>query len=146
MRLISCRTDAGETLGVVVGERWLPASEVVGAGPATIADLLAGGDRALAALREGTDDARVGERGRPLADADLLAPLPRPGKIVAIGRNYRDHTTEQGVEPPPAPLIFAKWPSAVVGHGAEVSWDPGLSQQVVLSPESLLPPGLGWTM
>ena len=130
MRLISCRTDAAEILGVVVGERWLPASEVVGGGPSTMAELLAGGDRTLAALREATDGARLDERGRPLADADLLAPVPRPGKIVAIGRNYRDHTTEEGVEPPPAPLIFAKWPSAIVGHGAAVSWDPALSRQV----------------
>ena len=37
---------------------------------------------------------------------------PRPGKVVAIGRNYRDHAAEEGVDPPPAPLIFAKWPSA----------------------------------
>jgi 2-keto-4-pentenoate hydratase/2-oxohepta-3-ene-1,7-dioic acid hydratase in catechol pathway len=130
VRLISCRTDTGEMLGVVVGERWLPASEVVGGGPSTMADLLAGGDRSLVALRDGSDDARIAERGRPLAEADLLAPVARPGKIVAIGRNYRDHTTEEGVEPPPAPLIFAKWPSAVVGHGAEVCWDPGLSRQV----------------
>jgi 2-keto-4-pentenoate hydratase/2-oxohepta-3-ene-1,7-dioic acid hydratase in catechol pathway len=130
VRLISCRTDAAEILGVVVGERWLPASEVVGGGPSTMAELLAGGDRTLAALREATDGARLDERGRPLADADLLAPVPRPGKIVAIGRNYRDHTTEEGVEPPPAPLIFAKWPSAIVGHGAPVSWDPALSRQV----------------
>ena len=130
MRLISCRTDTGEMLGVVVGERWLPASQVVGGGPSTMADLLAGGDRTLAALRDGSDTARIAERGRPLAETDLLAPVARPGKIVAIGRNYRDHTTEEGVEPPPAPLIFAKWPSAVVGHGAEVCWDPGLSRQV----------------
>ena len=130
MRLVSCRSDTGETLGVVVGERWLPASEIVGGGPFTMADLLAGGVRTLAALRDGSDAARIAERGRPLVDADLLAPVPRPGKIVAIGRNYRDHTTEEGVEPPPAPLIFAKWPSAVVGHGADVSWDPDLSRQV----------------
>jgi 2-keto-4-pentenoate hydratase/2-oxohepta-3-ene-1,7-dioic acid hydratase in catechol pathway len=130
VRLVSCRSDTGETLGVVVGERWLPASEIVGGGPFTMADLLAGGVRTLAALRDASDAARIAERGRPLVGADLLAPVPRPGKIVAIGRNYRDHTTEEGVEPPPAPLIFAKWPSAVVGHGAEVSWDPALSRQV----------------
>ena len=130
MRLISCRTDTGETLGVVVGERWLPASMVVGGGPSTMSGLLAGGDRTLAALRDGTDAARIPERGRPIADADLLAPVPRPGKIVAIGRNYREHATEEGVEPPLAPLIFAKWPSSIVGHGIEVTWDPDLSRQV----------------
>jgi 2-keto-4-pentenoate hydratase/2-oxohepta-3-ene-1,7-dioic acid hydratase in catechol pathway len=63
-------------------------------------------------------------------DSDLLAPVPRPGKVVAIGRNYREHAEEEGVEPPAAPLIFSKWSSSVVGPGAEIRWDPGLTAQV----------------
>jgi 2-keto-4-pentenoate hydratase/2-oxohepta-3-ene-1,7-dioic acid hydratase in catechol pathway len=128
--LISARTTAGETLGVLVGDRWLPATEVLDGGPTTMADLVAGGPRALASLRAGIAGSSIADRGRQLADTDLLAPLPRPGKIVAIGRNYREHAVEEGVEPPPAPLIFAKWPSSVVGHGAEVRWDPRLTGQV----------------
>jgi 2-keto-4-pentenoate hydratase/2-oxohepta-3-ene-1,7-dioic acid hydratase in catechol pathway len=65
-----------------------------------------------------------------LAETTLLAPVPRPGKVVAIGRNYREHADEEGVEPPPAPLVFSKWPSSVVGHGAEIRWDPALTSQV----------------
>jgi 2-keto-4-pentenoate hydratase/2-oxohepta-3-ene-1,7-dioic acid hydratase in catechol pathway len=130
VRLISARTSSGETLGVVVGDRWLPATEVLDGGPATMVDLIAGGSRAVASLREGIGGSSISDRGRPLAEADLLAPLPRPGKIVAIGRNYREHAVEEGVEPPPAPLIFAKWPSSVVGHGADVCWDPALTGQV----------------
>jgi 2-keto-4-pentenoate hydratase/2-oxohepta-3-ene-1,7-dioic acid hydratase in catechol pathway len=130
VRLISSRTDSGATLGVVVGDRWLPASHVIDGGPRTMADLVAGGTTSLVVLRDGVDGAGIPERGHRLGDADLLAPVPRPGKIVAIGRNYREHATEEGVEPPAAPLIFAKWPSSVVGHGAEVCWDPDLSQQV----------------
>ena len=56
--------------------------------------------------------------------------MPRPGKVVAIGRNYRDHAAESGAEPPPAPLIFAKFPTSVVGPGADVRWDPALTSQV----------------
>jgi 2-keto-4-pentenoate hydratase/2-oxohepta-3-ene-1,7-dioic acid hydratase in catechol pathway len=130
VRLISCRTDTGETLAVVAGDRWLPAATVVEGGPATMANLIAGGPETLAALRHGVEAAGIAEHGRSLAEADLLAPVPRPGKIVAIGRNYREHAAEEGVDPPPAPLIFAKWPSAVVGHGEEVRWDPGLTAQV----------------
>jgi 2-keto-4-pentenoate hydratase/2-oxohepta-3-ene-1,7-dioic acid hydratase in catechol pathway len=44
----------------------------------------------------------------------LRAPL-RPGKIVAIGLNYRDHIRETGMDAPAAPLIFAKFPSCVAG-------------------------------
>ena len=120
MRLITCRTDSGETLAVVEAERWLPAAEVLAGGPRTIGELIAGGPSSLDALRDSIPSAAIERRGRALADADLLAPVPRPGKIVAIGRNYREHATEEGVEPPPAPLIFAKWPTAVEiakGHG-----------------------------
>jgi 2-keto-4-pentenoate hydratase/2-oxohepta-3-ene-1,7-dioic acid hydratase in catechol pathway len=130
VRLISCRTAAGETLGVVVGDRWLPASEMIADGPATMGELIAGGPETLARLRDSIAGAAIEDRGRALASADLLAPVPRPGKIVAIGRNYREHTAEEGVEPPAAPLIFAKWPSSVVGPGADVTWDPALSAQV----------------
>ena len=82
-------------------------------------DLLAGGSETLAALH-GVDTQRITSEGHRVADADLLAPVPQPGKIVAIGRNYREHTSEEGVEPPAAPLIFAKWPSSLIGHRAEV--------------------------
>jgi 2-keto-4-pentenoate hydratase/2-oxohepta-3-ene-1,7-dioic acid hydratase in catechol pathway len=130
VRLISCRTAAGETLAVVVNDRWLAATDVLAGGPATMAELIAAGPAAVDALRDRIAAASIVERGHPLADAKLLAPLPRPGKIVAIGRNYREHAAEEGVEPPPAPLIFAKWPTSVVGPGAEVRWDPGLSAKV----------------
>ena len=130
MRLISCRTVAGETVAVVAGDRWLPVSTVVDGGPRTMGELIASGPAGLAALRRGVTAASIAQQGNPLAEAELLAPVPRPGKVVAIGRNYREHAAEEGVDPPPAPLVFAKWPSSVVGSGAEVRWDPELTGQV----------------
>jgi 2-keto-4-pentenoate hydratase/2-oxohepta-3-ene-1,7-dioic acid hydratase in catechol pathway len=130
VRLLSCRSDSGEILGIAEAECWLPAATVLASGPRTIADLLAGGPDGLAALKTAAADARIAETGRPIADAELLAPVPRPGKVVAIGRNYREHAEEEGVEPPAAPLIFSKWSSSVVGHGTEIRWDPGLTRQV----------------
>ena len=54
----------------------------------------------------------------PLADVRLLPPVPRPGKIIAIGLNYRDHSIESGaVEPPKSPIIFAKFPTSISGPG-----------------------------
>jgi 2-keto-4-pentenoate hydratase/2-oxohepta-3-ene-1,7-dioic acid hydratase in catechol pathway len=44
----------------------------------------------------------------------------RPGKIVCVGLNYRDHAEEQGLALPALPLLFAKWPSAVIGHGEAI--------------------------
>jgi 2,4-didehydro-3-deoxy-L-rhamnonate hydrolase len=130
VRLLTCRTEAGETLGVTIGERWLPAGELVLGGPATMAELLAAGPEAQDTLADAANAANIAGSGRSLADVALLAPLPRPGKILAIGRNYREHAAEEGVEPPPAPLIFSKWPSSVIGPGADIRWDPALTQQV----------------
>jgi 5-carboxymethyl-2-hydroxymuconate isomerase len=132
VRLITCRTETGETLGVEADGHWLPAAELMVDGPGTIADLLAGGPAALAGLRSaaaaGAD--RIATGGRSTAETDVLAPVPRPGKVVAIGRNYREHVAEEKAEPPPAPLVFAKFPSAVIGPGAEIRWDPALTGQV----------------
>ena len=50
--------------------------------------------------------------------ADL--PFERPGKIVCVGLNYSDHAEESGMEPPPRPLVFAKWPSSLIGPGEAI--------------------------
>ena len=129
MRLISVRSSAGERVGVAVEDRWAPIEDLLRDGPRTILDLLEDAHVALPALGAALAGADVA-RWRSISSAELLAPVPRPGKVVAIGRNYREHAAEEGVDPPTAPLIFAKWPSSVIGHGAEIRWDPGLTGQV----------------
>ena len=47
-------------------------------------------------------------------------PFARPSKILCVGLNYRDHASESKMELPQAPLLFAKWPNALVGHGAPI--------------------------
>ena len=59
----------------------------------------------------------------------LLAPIPNPGKIIAIGLNYRDHAEEQNVPLPKSPLIFAKFPSSLIGPDDEIRL-PEISQKV----------------
>jgi 2,4-didehydro-3-deoxy-L-rhamnonate hydrolase len=53
-----------------------------------------------------------------------VLPIERPGKIVCVGLNYRDHAEEQGVELPSAPLLFAKWPNALIGPGEPIVIPP----------------------
>ena len=130
MRLCSYRDGLGERLGVVSEDRVLSASDLLSAGPRTIGELLAGDDRALGALGGAIDVDRIARYGRPLSEIELLAPVPRPGKIVAIGRNYPEHAAEEGATPPVAPLIFAKLPTSVIGHGDEIRWDPAMTSQV----------------
>jgi 2-keto-4-pentenoate hydratase/2-oxohepta-3-ene-1,7-dioic acid hydratase in catechol pathway len=130
MRLCSYADDRErECLAVVADECALPAAAIVANGPRTMAELFAGGPGALDRLR-GADPDRIRREGAPLGELRLLAPVPRPGKVVAIGRNYRDHAAESGSEPPPAPLIFAKFPTSVVGHGAEIRWNTAVTTQV----------------
>ena len=48
----------------------------------------------------------------------------RPGKIVCVGRNYRDHARELGNEVPKEPLLFLKPPSSVIDDGGEIVLPP----------------------
>ena len=63
-----------------------------------------------------------------LRDIRLCAPVPRPGKVVAIGRNYADHAAETGVKPFEQPRVIAKLPSSVVGPGAAVERPEGVAK------------------
>ena len=49
-------------------------------------------------------------------EARLLHPSV-PRKLIGIGLNYRDHAEESQLDIPEVPVLFAKWPSAMVGHG-----------------------------
>lgn len=50
----------------------------------------------------------------------LGAPMTRPGKIICIGLNYRNHAKEAGMEIPSEPIIFMKAPNTVVGPNDDV--------------------------
>ena len=52
-------------------------------------------------------------------DVQLLHPVV-PRKIIAIGLNYRDHAEESNLEIPAVPVVFAKFPSALIGHGEAI--------------------------
>ncbi len=63
------------------------------------------------------------------ASVRLCAPVPRPGKIVGVARNYRDHAAERGGEVPEEPVLFLKAPSCVIGPEDEIRL-PAASRQV----------------
>jgi len=56
----------------------------------------------------------------PLANVELVAPVPRPGKVVCVGRNYAEHAAETGSDVPTEPQLFAKWANTVIGPGVPV--------------------------
>jgi len=67
--------------------------------------------------------ARDGERV-PMSRVRLLAPVPRPGAIVCVGLNYRDHAAESGQPLPTEPILFAKFANSVIGPGAPIVVPP----------------------
>jgi 2-keto-4-pentenoate hydratase/2-oxohepta-3-ene-1,7-dioic acid hydratase in catechol pathway len=56
-------------------------------------------------------------------------PIERPGKIVCVGLNYRDHATESKLDLPERPLLFAKWQTSLIGPGEDIVL-PELSDEV----------------
>jgi 2-keto-4-pentenoate hydratase/2-oxohepta-3-ene-1,7-dioic acid hydratase in catechol pathway len=137
VKLVSYRTPsafAGEPgraarLGIVEGSQVIPCSALGRGLPGTMAELLHGGPQLLvaleAALRADSEPETI-----ELAQVELLAPVPRPGKIVAAGVNYTSHGAEQSKTPLDHPVLFAKLPSSVIGPGAEIRWSPALTQAV----------------
>jgi 2-keto-4-pentenoate hydratase/2-oxohepta-3-ene-1,7-dioic acid hydratase in catechol pathway len=51
----------------------------------------------------------------PISEVKLKAPYRNPQKIICIGQNYLDHCREQNVPPPPNPILFAKYATAIIG-------------------------------
>jgi 2-keto-4-pentenoate hydratase/2-oxohepta-3-ene-1,7-dioic acid hydratase in catechol pathway len=118
MRLGTARADGGSLPVLVAGDRLEPLAVPAGTG---LADLIAAGPDAI--------EAAVGGHGAALEGAELEAPL-RPAKIICIGLNYLDHIRESNAEPPKEPLIFAKFPTAVIGPGEPIPVDGELTKRV----------------
>ena len=117
MRLVTFKNGAESAqIGVVVGE------EVLGIETEErdmVAFLSAGPSALLAAEKVNRGNIKPSNR-YPLSEATLLAPIPQPGKIIAVGLNYRDHAIETKLEIPTTPVIFAKFPTSITGPNAAV--------------------------
>lgn len=58
------------------------------------------------------------------------APITRPEKIVCVGLNYEDHAEEADMEVPEEPVLFSKFPTAVIGPEKKIVWDPEVTEEV----------------
>lgn len=81
-------------------------------------------DRALADSKE-LERLRAAGAVLLASEIRLLAPVPRPGKFLCIGLNYRDHALEQGAQLPEAPLLFSKFATSVAAPGQAIERPPG---------------------
>jgi 2-keto-4-pentenoate hydratase/2-oxohepta-3-ene-1,7-dioic acid hydratase in catechol pathway len=100
-----------------VGDHWYDLARLSGDG--SLADPMVAVARAaeLHGLSAGAADAAPDGL---VADVTLGPPVPRPRQVFGIGVNYADHAAEAGMTPPPAPLTFTKFPSAIAGPTADV--------------------------
>ncbi len=102
MRLATIRTESGMSALRIDGD------EAVECGASDVGTLLASADwRARAGAADGPR--------HPLADLSYAPVVPRPGKIICVGLNYRSHISEMGRELPKYPTLFAKYPEALIG-------------------------------
>ncbi|MGZ8189980.1 MAG: fumarylacetoacetate hydrolase family protein [Methylococcaceae bacterium] len=85
--------------------------------PATMIEFLTSGANALAAMQVLIDS---GNQRIKLNEVKLEAPVPRPGKYLAISLNYADHIAETGKDKPEYPSFFTKQSSCVIGHSTAI--------------------------
>jgi 2-keto-4-pentenoate hydratase/2-oxohepta-3-ene-1,7-dioic acid hydratase in catechol pathway len=114
LKLVSYSTGGG---AAKVG--YIQDGEVVSLGGASMLEYI---ERGRSAERQ------PGGEAVSLEEARLHAPVARPGKIIAIGLNYRDHAEETGQPIPEVPVVFTKYPNTIVGPGEPIRIPPIASQ------------------
>ena len=105
MKLCTFTHGQRTRIGVVVGELVIDLPAVESDLPGDMIEFLAAGDDAMAAARDAQTNPEV---AFPVADVVLEAPVPRPGKILAIALNYADHVAESGGQAPKVQTWFNK--------------------------------------
>lgn len=114
MKLYTFEVNGQQRLGAEQNGRLVDLQTVAG----DMLALVKAGPEALAAARRLL--AQAGE-SIPIDQVRLLAPIPRPGKILCSGLNYRSHVEENpGAKLPDEPFFFAKMPSGVIGPGQPI--------------------------
>jgi 2,4-diketo-3-deoxy-L-fuconate hydrolase len=125
VRLYTFEIHGQQRIGVEQGEQIV---DLTAAGlPSRMFDLIAAGEEGLAQARHALE---VAQTAYALADVRVLAPLPRPGKILCSGVNYRTHGDE-GTDAtlPSTPGCFSKLPTAVIGPGEPIV-HPRMTEQL----------------
>lgn len=98
--------------------------------PADMNGFLEGGEESMDFARKAIDFALNYEQvnGHKLVyakdDVKIEAPVPKPGKIICVGHNYREHILEMGREIPKYPVVFAKFSNTVIGPEDDIPYYP----------------------
>ncbi len=130
MKLVSYQGQSGWRAGVVVDGDVVDAQAALEAaglqspsanGPVSVRNLLTDqlvGGQLAAAARQVHDD------GGAVRGPVLGPPVPDPDKILCFGVNYKAHAEEAAVDLPVVPMLFAKFPNSLIGHGQPIVRPP----------------------
>jgi acylpyruvate hydrolase len=110
VRFASCLLGNRRLAGLVEDDAVRPLRDVVELGRDTPSEVLA--------------DPPVTDERVPLAEVKLLPVVPRPGKIVCVGLNYRAHAEEGGYDVPDYPALFTKFAETLVAAGDAILLPP----------------------
>lgn len=147
MRLVSFRYEGNIRIGAVVDEKVvdlnfayeaylvsqgkLRAQQIAEAFvPADMTEFLQGGQESLSYAKEAVSfalenpDASEKKLVHAIASVRLEAPVQRPGKIICVGHNYREHILEMKREIPTYPVIFAKYSNTLRGPQDDIPYYP----------------------
>jgi 2-keto-4-pentenoate hydratase/2-oxohepta-3-ene-1,7-dioic acid hydratase in catechol pathway len=113
MRFVTFAVDGKPRPGVISGQT---VSDLSTAGFASLLDLIESGDDG----RAKAEKLAASGGGYSLDKVKLLAPIPRPRKLICVGLNYRDHAAETNSEIPSVPTIFNKFATAVIAPGDNI--------------------------
>jgi acylpyruvate hydrolase len=134
MRLLTFHAEGGDRLGALLGDQVLDlglaykamTGEAGASWPQDMIALLREGKEALekasAAIAYGKE--HPGGICQPMSRVTLLPPVPRPGKVIALGINYVAHAAEGRFEPPDFPMLFHKTATALLGAGGTIVIPP----------------------
>ncbi len=135
MRFATIQATDGPRAVVQQNEVFIDLNATNSSVPNCLKSILEGGPSLLAKVSEVAR--RSDAKKHPVNGARYLPPVLNPEKIICIGLNYKDHAAEQGKEPPTEPILFNKFPTALVGHEAAIHL-PAVSQEVDFEAELVI--------
>jgi 2-keto-4-pentenoate hydratase/2-oxohepta-3-ene-1,7-dioic acid hydratase in catechol pathway len=122
MRLATIQTWAGPRAAVRRGDSLIDVHATDPHVPASVRQILEGGAEVLRQVEQ------VAQRPEAIqyeaAKVQYYAPVHDARKIICIGLNYRDHAAETGAALPKDPILFSKYPTALLGHGEAIVLPP----------------------
>ncbi|MGJ0387901.1 fumarylacetoacetate hydrolase family protein [Microbacterium sp. CGR1] len=115
-------------LAVVEGADAILVSDLLPDPPASLQQLIEGGEQMLAALRSALTGS--GAPRHPLDAWEFASAVIAPPAVLAVGLNYAAHSSELGLKTDAAPTVFTLWPNSLTGHEQTTSWPRALSEAV----------------